>query len=270
MDRKLSVVLGCRWGHGVVEADSSSEHLHGLRPLLDEGRPLKSWSRLLARETPPRLTRWVGNFIHSAGDRLLFFPHADLDEHHEDSGKWLPLDHLTLERSTSGEHRSHWTFKQRPLRRRRKQIAGYRHATMPPGVTPWFSILASDLWGFSDAPAELWIRWSLRRPEPPTELTAVTEALVDFPARPSRETHYYQLDLWLLDEDAKETPMRPIPWAQQTDLMKSAPPNEQKVSAWAARWSLPSWPGLLCAVASSPQGQLRHGSTIIRGRPNFR
>lgn len=98
---------------GVLGTDSTGKgpFARALRQLLEEGKPFKSLSQCFFNDGSG-VHRWLGVFVHSAGDRVLFFPGV------ADPVNWirraksgepvkqepLDFDHLSLERDRETWH----------------------------------------------------------------------------------------------------------------------------------------------------------------------
>lgn len=114
-DRNDRTILELTWempiGRQGVDDSSDTPLRRALDSLLGEGRPAKRFIQCWFN-SPDRTLRWLGVFVHTAGDRVCFFPgfatpfdrvvSYDLDAPRWDQA--FELDHLTIERDRRNWH----------------------------------------------------------------------------------------------------------------------------------------------------------------------
>src|SRR5438477_13146498 len=94
-----------RWtfpgGVGTLEVEPDHALVSPWRVAMRDGRPPGHAHWLIALDQVTGLCKLLGSFVHTAGDRLLYFPGASIEIHEKDGA--LPrgkLDHITLDPPT--------------------------------------------------------------------------------------------------------------------------------------------------------------------------
>src|ERR1700688_791965 len=181
-------------GYGEISAEPDHPLIAPLRLAIEAGRPPERWSWAVFGE------HVVGSFVHSEGNRLLFFPSGINHLADGTLGRFyrMRLDHLSLDPpDTKGRHRSHVAvFGLSPQESR--GLASWIKPSA--GKLPlWFSFVAPDLAGFPLVPRKLTV--SFRNPRPQSadfakQLVGVfTTAYAPVP-EPIGEPNYFQFDVW--------------------------------------------------------------------------
>jgi len=232
-----------------------------LRLAMEQGRPPGSWSwAAFAEEDPDRL-KVIGAFVHSPGDRILFFPGASIyistDEETSPFND-RRLDHLALDPpGPKGRHRSHVAVFGLPIEGSR----GLSYRTTPPLglLVPWFTLLAPDLKGFELLPEKL----SVEFPPPRPDLSEFAKELMGGPGlalapAPTALTtrSFFQFDIWVgRGSGWKQLGSRALAWAYKREVVKGAPTGSQEIRIVQLDVDLSSEVGVRI-VASRPAGQL--------------
>ena len=107
--------------------------------LFRQGRPFSRLSKCFFRGIDGRL-RWLGIFVHSAGNRIIFFPgfaqlHKEVVGYRDDVLAWdrpFQIDHLSLE--------SDWLDWHFTEPRSADHIGNFRTLPLGLGVVHWFSM----------------------------------------------------------------------------------------------------------------------------------
>jgi hypothetical protein len=159
------------FGSGTLEATPEHPLLTPLRSAIVAGKPPGRWAWLAVQDVFIGVYKLLGSFVHSPGDRLLFFPGAEAvvvpgeqDERFDEKR----IDHLTLDPpDAKGRHRSHVAVFGIPG----KESRGVDYSTKPPEglLVPWFTLVCDTLAGFEILPRELKVTF----PPPPAGCRAV-------------------------------------------------------------------------------------------------
>ncbi len=104
-----------------------------------EGKPFTRLNKCFFLDPDGRM-RWLGIFVHSAGDRIIFFPgftelHQHITAYNGDIPRWdqeFRIDHLSLE-----SNRQSWHFTE-PLSA--AHVGEMYTHQLAPGVFHWFSM----------------------------------------------------------------------------------------------------------------------------------
>jgi hypothetical protein len=173
-----------------------------LATLMKDNSRLPSFAQtFLVDETPGEPWRWLGVFVKSAGDRILFFPgfKATIDRVRGSRGEVLQFDqkfefdHMSLEKDRGSWHVT-------SVRSKDHLPPARRHASRP---LPKDRLPATDL----GAGRVLWFGMSLASTEVMRELRKETVATFDVPSR----TAEWKCKQFIQSRDGKEFPALQMP-----------------------------------------------------------
>lgn len=164
-------------GRDTVDDSSNSPLSRAFAILLGEGRPYKAHSLCYVQEPTidqrtPAL-RWLGVFVYSEGDRVIFFPgYTDsvdwletTSQHEDRAWRQFDLDHLSLE-----PQRQQWHFTSPGSA---NHAAGGRSPQLGEGRQLWFGLSMTSLHSLREVVQKTVIRY----PTPPSDASRRIEAM---------------------------------------------------------------------------------------------
>jgi hypothetical protein len=198
-----------------------------LKVAILEGRPPGQWLWFAACELNSRCSV-IGSFVHTPGDRLLYFPGAAVSI--ERDGRDVSgsrMDHLTLDPPTpKGRHSSHVALSE--------GARGNKYGSRPPHghLMPWFSLLTPNLDQFPTMPAELKVSF----PPPRPDVQSFGRDLLNGPGlrvirlAQGAADKFFQMDVWVgRVHDWQLLRAHPLSWAYKSELVSDAPSDSQRV-----------------------------------------
>jgi hypothetical protein len=253
------LVVGC--DHPLVGA---------FRRAIETGRPPGAWRYLLAYNQSSDVPVVLGTLVHTVGDRLLFFPAAQVTLDGENLYEPFigrVLDHLTLDPPDPGSgSRSHVAVVGVPKDRSRG--VGFRTVPPPGTMIPWFSLLTPGLDGFPVLPKELSVTFPPPRPDVGSfgDRLCTAGGLTVAPLPEARgNPNFLQVDVWVGRGPAwKALKTRPLAWSYKPELVRNPPPGTQDVQVAAGDLEFSRVVGVRL-LALRPQGTLG-SSHILRPR----
>ena len=253
-------------GHGKLTVDSDHPLVSPLRVAILKGRPPGKWFWFAVLDQATGECRVLGSFVHSPGDRLLFFAGASIlvscDRSNLQPGR---LDHLTLDPPTpKGTQKSHVALLD--------GVRGSKYTSRPPDghLFPWFTLLAPTLGDFAELPAELSTTFAPPRPDvlgfAHDLIRGPGLALAPLPTGCSDS--FLQLDVWVgRTKDWRSLSSRPLAWAYKPDLVSNAPPGQQNINVIAQQVEFEPSVGLTL-LCSRPRGNVAEAH-ILRPTVSF-
>lgn len=265
----LTLVATFPFGSGTLEATPEHPLLTPLRLAIVAGKPPGRWAWFAVQEAFIGVFKLIGSFVHSPGDRLLFFPGAEVlvipgkqDERFNEKR----IDHLTLDPpDVKGRHKSHVAVFGIPG----KDSRGINYSTKPPEglLVPWFTLVSDTLAGFETLPSELRVTF----PPPRPDVQSFGQELlggIGFQAMPLPTgvgPNFFQLDVWAgRGREWKGLGARPLAWAYKAELVADAPAEHQQIQVVQLDIEFSDSVGLR-VQCSRPGGRLRSsGANILR------
>ena len=258
-------------GIGQLEVGLGHPLAGAFRKTIETGKPPGRWKFFLVEDLADLAPIVVGTFVHTPGNRLLFFPGGSTkittdDPHDQFSGK--RLDHITLDPSVKpGRHASHVAV----LGLTHEKSRGLNYTTRPPagyGV-PWFSLLVPDLRGYHQLPKQLKIHFPRSRPDGSRFgeqlLSNGGLGFVPLPSHPGSPS-YIQFDIWAgRGAGWERLGDKPLSWPYKPELVANAPRGLQAVQVNRLSMGFSPTLGIVVNVCR-PIGQLRGSKSL---RPNI-
>ncbi len=273
MDDEQPLRMEMVWSIGEGHLEVGPDHLLAapFRQAMVAGKPPGRAVFLVCTERDPPSNRVVGAFVHTPGNRLVFFPGAALILAEDDgSGQFVgrQLEHLTLDPPKSKDrHPTHIVVSGSG----KAETHGYGYTTSPPQGynVPWFSILAPSLQPFPKLPRKLAVVFPALRKDTTKFayelLRGHGSAFLELPLA-KHVNNYLQLDVWAgrgADWEGKK--VKPLSWAYKPELVSDPPVGSQKVDVnqLEAISFLPD--AGIRVLALRPKGKVR-GLHILRAR----
>jgi hypothetical protein len=261
MAEPLTLCATFSGGIGTLEVGPDHPLIGPWRVAILEGRPTGQWFWFAVHDQLKGACRVLGSFVHTPGDRLLYFPGAAVSIHAD--GEQLArshMDHITLDPPTpKGRHRSHVALSE--------GSRGNKYGSRPPQghLQPWFSLLTPNLDNFTTMPAELRVSFPPPRPDVQNFARDLLKGpgLRVIPLPPGGPDAFLQMDVWVgRVSDWQSLRARPLSWPYKREIVLDAPSDSQRVDVIEQNVEFATSVGLriLCL---RPRGRLA-GAHILR------
>jgi hypothetical protein len=228
MAEPLTLCATFSGGIGTLEVGPEHPLVSPWRVAIHKGRPPGQWFWFAVRNQLKGTSSVLGSFVHTPGDRLLYFPGGVVDIHAD--GKQLSrnrMDHLTLDPPTpKGRHNSHVALSE--------GSRGDKYGSRPPHghLQPWFSLLTPTIDNFTIMPAELRVSFPPPRPDVQSFARDLLKGpgLRVIPLAPGGPHTFFQMDVWVgRVSDWQSQRVRPLSWAYKREIVSDAPSDSQRV-----------------------------------------
>lgn len=273
MPEPLTLAMTFEGGEGELElADLKHPLVRPFRKACESGKPMDHAVLFLLRDHPELAPLVIGTLLHSAGNRLIFFPGTQIFLVTEGAaGRFheKELDHLTLDPPRpDGTSVSHAAVFGLP----KKKSRGIKYRTRPPAGSPipWFSLLTPALLCFQRLPRKLSVSFPPPRPDVHQFGNDLFKrgwrlSIGHTPQSPDGRTRYLQIDFWVgREENWQRLRTRPLPWMFLNEVIEGSPPGSQTIQAAQGDVVLAGGVGIRIVI-TQPEG-LSKGAHILRPR----
>lgn len=242
------------------------------RAAVTEGRVTGAWHYYTIIDDPSDRPCVIGSFVHTPGNRLLFFPggaimFGRLDPSSKLAGK--RIDHLTLDMPDRGRWKSHVTMCGSPTNSKRQDRGlNCRGKRMSGQMFHWFSICASDLSIFEELPEQIALSFEAPRPDVGRFCEQALgnyrgHSTVTLPKAHGGSKTFTQIEFWVGNGSSwQDLAAAPVWFDGTADIKYHEAPNTPHI---ITRTEIGFTPDLgVCAFLTRRRGELSH-SLIMRG-----
>ena len=259
--KPLTLRIANSGGQGDLEVDQAHPLAGPFRQSMVTGGVTGDWALLFTRDVNS-ISRVIGYFAQTKGDRVLFFPGSTIEcmDSATTSGVWERLDHVTVDPPRGPSLRSHVTLLKPSAER---HIVDYRTTGPVGSMCPWFSFLIQDPEDLLPMPAILTVTFPTRGGDLENFahrlLGQGRTASIGLPESHTPFTAFVQIDVWVAYRDDWETvPVQPLAWAFKEGILEGLPDHEIELSYTRLNLSFGSDVRLV-VVVTQPPGKLRAG-----------